>query len=286
MFLYIFFIDIFIKNDVLEDLCAKFKCFYRLLFDPLGVNAYKNKENSEYLNFWLNKEFKKANISSISVPEFYSKLKFYDRSFDSGNKLQQKMFVFGKEELEHMNTLYDMHNIYNTIISLHAEDKKTCHEYSEECVEKYTDSIGNCSNIKFTNFCKALKSFKEKYDKINSVPMGICKGKNILPLPPEQIQLEEKVLDTELLGGEQKQSLADISPQLLEIPSRETSVNSVQTGRGDSVQEERGDSLPETLGDTQQHLSLSVEGKQTDNYNRVVSVFSNRSLVKSSIRKK
>ncbi|SCA83616.1 VIR protein [Plasmodium vivax] len=276
----------FLKGDVLEVLCAKFKYFYDLLFGPSDVNDYMNNENGEYLNFWLNKELTDGNISSISVPDFYSKLKSDHRSFDNQNKLKDKIFVIGKEELEHMNTLYDLYNIYNTIITLQVEDKKKCQDYYSVCVEKYTDSIRNCSNNKYTNFCNALKSFKEKYEKINSDSMGVCKSKNILPLPPEQTLLKEKNLDTEQTGGKQLQTLAGVPPQPLGTTSQETSEDSEQKVGGDLVQEVREDSVPETLEDTQQPPSLSVEGKQTDHYNRVVSVFSNRSLVKSSIRKK
>ncbi|VUZ99425.1 PIR protein [Plasmodium vivax] len=246
--------NIFPEKNKLEVLCAKFKYFYSLFFfNTFGVNAYRNNENVEYLNFWLNKELENENISSITIPDFYLKLKSDDSSFDSGNKFK----------------------------------KNKCHDYSAECVRKYKDSMEKCSNNKFTKFCNALNTFKEKYKKIDSVPLVVCKGNDILPLSNEEIIQKEKDIDTERFGGAKEQPLAGFPPKSLEIPSQETSVDSmqkgrgdsvqeergdsVQTGRGDSVQEERGDSVPETLGDTQQPLSLSVEGKRTDNYNRVVS---------------
>ncbi|KMZ98984.1 hypothetical protein PVNG_03823 [Plasmodium vivax North Korean] len=253
----------FLKGDALEVLCAKFKYFYDVLFGPSDVNDYMNNENGEYLNFWLNKELTDGNISSISVPQFYSKLKSDDSSFDRGNKLQGKMLVIDKEELKNMKTLYDLYSIYNTIISLQVEDQKTCDDYYSECVKKYKDSTGNCSNIKFTNFCNALKYFKEKYDKINSVSLGVCKSKNILPLPHVNIIPDEKGPVTEQLVGEEKQSLTGFSPQILGTPSQETSVNSVQETSVNSVQV--------SLEDRQKAVSSSVEGKQNDDYNRVVS---------------
>ncbi|KMZ88616.1 hypothetical protein PVBG_04825 [Plasmodium vivax Brazil I] len=264
--------DNFEKKSDLEVLCAKFKYFYSLLFfDPFGINAYRNNENCEYLSFWLNKEFKNGNISSISIPDFYLKLKSNDTSFDRGNKLKGKMLVIEQEELKIMNTLYDLYNIYNKIIYLKVEDQKTCNDYYSVCVKKYTDSMGNCSNKEYTNFCNALKSFKEKYEKINSVSMGVCRSKDILPLPSEQILLEDKDHVTEQLVGEEEQSLESFSSHLLGIQSQEMVADPVQDEIKDSVKGEKKVSVKEETGETQQPLSLSVEGKPTDNYNRVVS---------------
>ncbi|KMZ76972.1 hypothetical protein PVIIG_06149 [Plasmodium vivax India VII] len=269
----------FVEKDVLEDLCAKFKCFYSLLFDPIVENVFRNSENVEYLNFWLNKELKNENISSINAPHFYSKLKSDNSSFDSVNALQGKMLVINQEELKNMKTLYDLYNIYNTLKSLEDENNKTCHEYSTECAKIYTTSMENCSNNNFTKYCNALNSFNEKYEKIDSVAMGVCNSKNILPLSNAEIISKEKDLDTEPSGGEQKPSLVDVPPQLLGISLQETPEDLVQKVREELVQEVRGDlmqgvrrdSVPETLGDTKQPLSLSVEGKQNGHYNRVVS---------------
>ncbi|KMZ76708.1 hypothetical protein PVIIG_05319 [Plasmodium vivax India VII] len=189
------------------------------------------------------------------------------------------MLTIDPEELKNMNTLYDLYNIYNTLISLHVDDNKICRDYSEQCARLYTNSMKKCSDNKFTKFCNALNSFKEKYDQIYSLNTGVCNSSNILPLSQDKILLEVKDLDTEQLGGVKVESLKGFPPQSLGTKSQEASLDPVKEVRGDSGQEVRGDSVQQgigglvqqDIGDIQQSDTPVVEGKQSDNYNRVVS---------------
>ncbi|SCO65466.1 Plasmodium vivax Vir protein, putative [Plasmodium vivax] len=90
---------------------------------------------------------------------------------------------------------------------------------------------------------------------------------------------EVKDLDTEQLGGVKVESLKGFPPQSLGTKSQEASLDPVKEVRGDSGQEVRGDSVQQgigglvqqDIGDIQQSGTPVVEGKQSDNYNRVVS---------------
>ncbi|KMZ77049.1 hypothetical protein PVIIG_06227 [Plasmodium vivax India VII] len=198
----------FEEKDALKDLCAKFKCFYSLLFDPDGVKAYSDNENVEYLNYWLNNEFKNKKISSISASNFYQKFIFYDILFDTENRLRDKIYKIKEEHLKQMDILYDLNTIYNNIKSNLYYDKQKCIDYSKDCVHKYKEAIKPCSINKNTKYCDALMAFKIKYENIES--MNLFGGDNtecVLPLPT---LVEEKlhraiVAEPEVATSEAKQ---------------------------------------------------------------------------------
>ncbi|KMZ83231.1 hypothetical protein PVBG_05201 [Plasmodium vivax Brazil I] len=174
----------FEEKDALKDICVRFKCLYSLLFDPNGVNAYSNNENVEFLNYWLNNELKNEMISSISAPNFYQKLIFYDILFDSEKRLRDKIRKIKEEHLKQMDILYDLNTIYNNIKSNLYDDKQKCINYSNECVQKYKEAIKPCSTNKNTKYCNALMVFKIKYENIEGIKLfGEHKSECLLPLP-------------------------------------------------------------------------------------------------------
>ncbi|CAI7724155.1 PIR protein [Plasmodium vivax] len=208
----------FEEKDALKDLCAKFKCFYSLLFDPDGVKAYSDNENVEYLNYWLNNEFKNKKISSISASNFYQKFIFYDILFDTEKRLRDKIYKIKEEHLKQMDILYDLNTIYNNIKSNLYYDKQKCIDYSKDCVHKYKEAIKPCSINKNTKYCDALMAFKIKYENIES--MNLFGGDNtecVLPLPT---LVEEKlhraiVAEPEVATSEAKQLPEESNEQYL-----------------------------------------------------------------------
>ncbi|KMZ88571.1 hypothetical protein PVBG_04780 [Plasmodium vivax Brazil I] len=154
-------------ND-LGNICCKFKNLYDLLFVSFGEYASRNNENSEYINYWLNKELKNKQITNMSAQVFYEKLITNDRFFDKQKKLiKNKIHDIEEEHLKKMNILYDLYTIYNKIKITTYDDKQNCKLYSDKIVQKFTEAIESYSTNKKDEFYKALKSFKKKYEDFN-----------------------------------------------------------------------------------------------------------------------
>ncbi|SCO73010.1 Plasmodium vivax Vir protein/Plasmodium variant antigen protein Cir/Yir/Bir, putative [Plasmodium vivax] len=169
-----------------------------------------NKKNGEFLNFWLNKELKtKKNILSITVQEFYQKLIDEDSSFDGEKKLTNQIHDIKGEDLENMNILYDMYDIYNNVKT--TSDEENCKSYYAECVQKFKDAIERYSQDKNDEYYKALKSFKKKYEDYNGDNnLGGCKHEYLLKLPQLGEENENSAIVTASdLGKSESQQLTE-----------------------------------------------------------------------------
>ncbi|CAG9474540.1 unnamed protein product [Plasmodium vivax] len=177
--------DSFRMND-LENLCGKFINLYDLIFVPFVEYSTRNNENSEYMNYWLNKELNNKGISNLSAQAFYQKLITNDKFFDKQEGLiKTKMHYIEEEHLKKMNILYDLYTIYYDIKNTSYNNVEMCNSHSTKCFQKFTEAIQSCSPAKNDKYCEALKSFKNKYEQLNeNNKFPWCNKEYILPLPP------------------------------------------------------------------------------------------------------
>ncbi|SBT55490.1 PIR Superfamily Protein [Plasmodium ovale wallikeri] len=172
-----------------ERICAKFKYLNFFLFEsPVKQTSHSNY-HSEYMNFWLNYKLKSTNNSNVCAQNFYQELKTHDSKFDLEKKIQIKNI--SDDNLTLMTEIYNLYSSYNQIYKIINEpfgDLTQCSRYSTECVQKYEDAIEKCPKGKVSNFCKALKVFKEKYDKLKKDDklVGGCEIEELKPLPSEE----------------------------------------------------------------------------------------------------
>ncbi|KMZ76755.1 hypothetical protein PVIIG_05863 [Plasmodium vivax India VII] len=190
-------------ND-LENLCGKFINLYDLIFVPFVEYSTRNNENSEYMNYWLNKELNNKGISNLSAQAFYQKLITNDKFFDKQKGLiKTKMHYIEEEHLKKMNILYDLNTIYNNIKFTPYNDEKKCNSHSAQCFQEFTKAIKSCSPAKNDKYCEALKSFKNKYEKFNgNNRFGGCSKEYLLQLPPLGVENEHNAIVTPPEAGE------------------------------------------------------------------------------------
>ncbi|SBT55485.1 PIR Superfamily Protein [Plasmodium ovale wallikeri] len=167
-----------------EIICAKLKCFHNSLFHTIS-RGDKNNEYAQYLNFWVNNQLKDNKVFSTTVDSFYRKVRDNSFTFDIQNKLKGKIYDIDHEQFTNMKFLNDLYrNYYNILIINKARiSENDCLKYSTKCVQVYEEAIKKCPTDSST-FCKALKSFKGKYDEINKKEaLKNCKVQELLPLP-------------------------------------------------------------------------------------------------------
>ncbi|SCO65465.1 VIR protein [Plasmodium vivax] len=240
------------KND-LESLCCKFKYLYDLVFVTFVDHSPRNNENSEYVNYWLNKELKSKNMLSTTAEEFYQKLINNDSSFDREKKLMNKMHYINEEHLKKMDILYELNTIYNNIKSIYDNDKQKCIDYSNECVQKYTEAIIPCSTDKNTKYCDVLKAFKNKYKNIDSTNLfGGCNAEYLLPLA----SLEEE--------NEHNATVTDAGLVKSEVETRSEEKNEKTLKTQDDL---------EVKHELENSMQPSLSPKEENNYDNNISIF-------------
>ncbi|SBT73130.1 PIR protein [Plasmodium ovale] len=149
-----------------KDICAKFKHIATQFLNVTGSDDSVNKYGFFYLNFWLNHQLKDIKNPTVSSKQFYDNLKEKDPGFDIELKLNDKMSVIEKEHLNNMimlRNLYENYNAIQDIINDQETSEKSCLDYPEKCTKIFEEANKYCSTDNI-NFCKALKTFIEKYE--------------------------------------------------------------------------------------------------------------------------
>ncbi|GAW79200.1 variable surface protein [Plasmodium gonderi] len=194
----------FLKRYELEDICAKFKYYFKLLNDTewdsnqctTGRSAPVSTDfntNVEYLNFWLNNKLKSGEFSDISVNDFYNKIKPQRNSSRGKCDLSNKIHNIEEDQLKNMKTLYYLYDKYNQIISIRNNNIEQCKSYSNECLQKYQEAVKNCSNDNNSKYCTALSVFKTKYEELsNGYIYSSCNKDSLKKLISDKVTLEVK----------------------------------------------------------------------------------------------
>ncbi|SBT57065.1 PIR Superfamily Protein [Plasmodium ovale wallikeri] len=151
-----------------KDICTKFKYISMHLLNSQESEDSVFINGLFYLNFWLNYQLKDVQKSKGTPRQFYDNLREKDHDFDSAHKLNDKIRVIEKEHLCNMimlRKLYENYNAIEDIIKDTKESEKNCLLYTEESTRVFDEANRNCTpnNI---NFCRALETFKEKYEYI------------------------------------------------------------------------------------------------------------------------
>ncbi|SBT73118.1 PIR protein [Plasmodium ovale] len=182
--------------------CEQFKRLYNLLFNSLVNNKKKaslDDNDCSFLNYWLNDKLRGINIdNSISVSDFYKKLKGSNVTIFKEEQLEKKLYNIEKHDLENMRKLYDLYNTKSKVIStlgidVSPEESASCLMHTNECYRKYKDTIINCHNG-CHDFFNALTYFKNKYKKdlhLNSENTSSCRYEELFILPDYETVLKE-----------------------------------------------------------------------------------------------
>ncbi|SBT83655.1 PIR protein [Plasmodium ovale] len=167
-----------------KDICVKFKYFATKFLNVTESEEFVLVNGLSFLNFWLNYQLKHIHRSIVSPKDFYVKLKEKDPGFDSAGKLNNKIHVIEENHLKNIILLYNLYEKYNTIqsiINITEESEKKCLDHIEQCTQMFEEANKKCStgNIKF---CKALASFKGKYEYMfEGITYNNCKLLKLLP---------------------------------------------------------------------------------------------------------
>ncbi|KMZ82495.1 hypothetical protein PVIIG_05356 [Plasmodium vivax India VII] len=156
------------KQDTRSNICAGF----HYLIEEIIKSTSTSNDSTEYadlafLNYWLNYELhnKKADIQPR---EFHQHMRVHDNTNTKLYKLSGKINYIDEEEAKNMYSLFYLYMDYINIIKETTKDdaiEENFIRYTKHCVEKYQQYEDKCHN-KTTSFCKALCSFRKKYEQI------------------------------------------------------------------------------------------------------------------------
>ncbi|SBS92542.1 PIR Superfamily Protein [Plasmodium ovale curtisi] len=194
--------SIFIHIPFPDIFCEQFNKLHNLLLkSTVGKKKSDTLENSDcaFMNYWINDKLRGINSdNSISVNDFYKKLKTNNATIFKNEKLEKKLYNIEKQDLENMRVLYNLYNIKSKVSTALAVDASpdvsaSCLMYTNKCKKKYRDSIINC-NDDCSDFYSALTDFKNKYKKdlsLNHDNSSSCKSEELFLLPHYEAVLKE-----------------------------------------------------------------------------------------------
>ncbi|SBT00646.1 PIR protein [Plasmodium ovale] len=170
--------------DQLTNVCKKFDNIIKLLFNDTSDSASKYTSYSEFMNYWLNNQFKLINKNSTCVLYFFQTIMSKDNTNTKLREIKKKIRDIKYNELENLNILYNLyekyHKIKNTLESSHP-DEQIYIKNATSCVEEFKKGEAKCSTGE-KKFCSALSKFRDKYEKINLCSYDLKGwGKKTLP---------------------------------------------------------------------------------------------------------
>ncbi|SBS90414.1 PIR Superfamily Protein [Plasmodium ovale curtisi] len=187
--------DAFIKDikisrtESAKSVCEKFKYFYNFLLtkNKPKKSEYLDDNDFLFLNYWLNFKLRNNNIIyKLTVEDFYEEMNYREIDFIS-DTFKEKIYEIEDADFNNMILLNDLHDNHSEIFqnTMSIKEKTTCIEYFQKYISKYKQGIIQCPNND-TDFCKALKLFKEKYEQNFLAKYSVsekCIDRELIKLP-------------------------------------------------------------------------------------------------------
>ncbi|SBT51988.1 PIR Superfamily Protein [Plasmodium ovale wallikeri] len=185
-------------NSDFYELCARFKCLFKYLFDYTVEDDSLSNGKADYMNFWLNDQLKEKKYSAVTAKQFYDKLSEKNPDFHSIIKLDNRIHNIEEKHLENMKKLKNLYKNYNEIkskIDPFDEIPPNSISYTQECLKHYEGVINLCTSDN-SNYCNALEAFKVKCEQIeNSLLFKSNENQEGLAIQPVAQQLTDQGRD-------------------------------------------------------------------------------------------
>ncbi|SBT54436.1 PIR Superfamily Protein [Plasmodium ovale wallikeri] len=153
-----------------NDVCAKFKNLYKFIIhrNSQAKPSSLNDNDYTYLNYWINSKLRNSTPShKYTVKKFYERISLHEEDFVTGI-FEKKLYDLDNGDFNNMILLSDLHDKHGKIFQFTTkiEDQIIpCIEHFQEFISTYKTGIIQCPSDN-TSFCKALKHFKDEYEKI------------------------------------------------------------------------------------------------------------------------
>ncbi|SBT73412.1 Plasmodium vivax Vir protein, putative [Plasmodium ovale] len=175
-----------------NDVCIKFKILCNVIISKKREPDPKTLDIKDfaYLNYWLNSLSKKTTDSyNLTVYKFQDTFSSIEEDFFKYGMLNEKLYDIEYEDFNNMLLLRHLQKchaeIFRKMTPLIDEKNISCIEHFQEFINTYKNGIIKCP-YDDTGFCKALKHFKEEYEKrfLREYSMTInCIDRDRLELP-------------------------------------------------------------------------------------------------------
>ncbi|SBS90405.1 PIR protein [Plasmodium ovale] len=200
---YSFLKDVIIsRTDSANSICEKFKHFYQFLISTKRTPKSGILEDKDFafLNYWLNDKLRNNAIShNLTVEHFHEKMNDHEDEFASYDMFKGKLYSIKDEDFNNIILLSLLEECYSDFyakIIAHTKDTSiSCLEYTQKLIDTYKKGIIKCS-VDDTNFCQALKHFKQKYENFVFKDYSIteiCIDRELIKLPQyNDVSLDDK----------------------------------------------------------------------------------------------
>ncbi|SBT73144.1 Plasmodium vivax Vir protein, putative [Plasmodium ovale] len=178
-----------------ENLCKQFVHFFKLLYEEYNDPTISDNRNKypEFLNYWLNSQFRAKNIKISPESKFY---KYFINNYDKyveENILKDKLYHIEDKYFNKMHMLYEFYKKYNEI---NEAANGGCTKFLDHCKTNYSEAWKKCFSEKDNPFCSALDGFRKFYDENKHSNLSRCNEEGLSSLP--ELLSPHSYRDTEL----------------------------------------------------------------------------------------
>ncbi|SBT78584.1 PIR protein [Plasmodium ovale] len=158
------------SKETANDVCAKFKNLYKFIIHKNSqANTSSLKDNDfAYLNYWLNNKLRNdTHGHNVTVKMLHENMNNRENEFVSNDIFKGKLYDIEYEDFKNMLLLRRLQKCHAEIFHFTTkigDQIIPCIEHYQEFISTYETGIIQCPNDN-TSFCKALKHFKEKYER-------------------------------------------------------------------------------------------------------------------------
>ncbi|SBS99232.1 PIR Superfamily Protein, partial [Plasmodium ovale curtisi] len=154
--------------ETANEICEKFKRLYKLIISINKKSGYEKLYDIDFafLNYWLNSKLRNATISNkLTIQDIITKMENHEEEFIY-NAFNRNIYNLKLEDFNNMALLSNLYYNHSKIFQSTSGIGKNipCLQYFHEFIDEYKKGIIMCPHDD-TSFCKALKHYKEEYEK-------------------------------------------------------------------------------------------------------------------------
>ncbi|SBT01040.1 PIR Superfamily Protein [Plasmodium ovale curtisi] len=164
------------RSKILEDF-SKLKR-YLINYYP-SCNKSNETRCCSYINFWLNNELRKNELSEINF-DSYKKFINFDQELLQKPMCVYDIYYLNDDRFKKTEELYDLYYQYHVFIAYKDNENSIACVYAKSCVEKYNDMISKYTYYDSGNLLSELESTKNIFEENGLLTIKNCE----YPIPP------------------------------------------------------------------------------------------------------
>ncbi|KMZ95945.1 hypothetical protein PVMG_06172 [Plasmodium vivax Mauritania I] len=181
-----------------KEICKSFvRLFNILLANHAGkIGELKNKKYSDFMNYWLNQNLTDVAYHETTKNIIFQEIKKISCMFEAKDVLENKMYLMDSKHFFNFHILYKLYDNYDSL----SQNDNYYNKFLEEMKCEYNNGLDKCFYSGDVKFCKALKKFRDDYEKSKNTKSKYCNGEDKICRSLPELNISSSVSHKEQLN--------------------------------------------------------------------------------------